>query len=51
MVRVADQSVLASIVAPSRRDGYERHRPEDTAVYQTIAAHWPEFKSRMEVQP
>ncbi len=50
VAHVADQSVLASIVAPSRLDGYERHRPEATVLYQTTLAHWPEFKSRMEEQ-
>jgi hypothetical protein len=31
-----------------RRDGYERHRPEDGVLYQTIAAHWPAFNEEME---
>jgi Transposase zinc-binding domain len=33
-----------------RRDSYERHRPEDGALYQTIAAHWPAFEEEMEAQ-
>jgi hypothetical protein len=33
---------------PSRRDGYERRRPERTALYQCIAEHWPSFVERME---
>jgi hypothetical protein len=32
----------------SRRDGYERRRPELTALYQCIAEHWPGFAERME---
>ena len=31
-----------------RRDGYERHGPEDGALYQTIATHWPAFDEEME---
>ena len=50
MVHVAKKSARASIVASPRLDGYERHRPEDTVLYQSIATHWPEFKSRMEEQ-
>lgn len=30
------------------RNGYERHRPEEGALYQTIAAHWPAFNEEME---
>jgi hypothetical protein len=29
-------------------DGYERRRPEETVLYQTIAEHWPAFRERME---
>jgi hypothetical protein len=31
-----------------RRDGYARRRPEETALYQCVAEHWPEFRERME---
>ncbi len=34
--------------AVTRSDGYERRRPEETVLYQTIAAHWPVFRERME---
>jgi len=34
--------------AVARSDGYERRRPEETVLYQTIAAHWPAFRERME---
>lgn len=50
MVHVADQSVLASIVTPTCLDGYERHGPKDTVLYQTTLTHWSGFKSRMEEQ-
>ena len=33
---------------PRRRDGYARRRPEATALYQTVAEHWPAFRERME---
>jgi hypothetical protein len=28
--------------------GYERHCPEDTVLYRTVAAHWPAFRERAE---
>ena len=31
-----------------RKDGYARRRPEDSALYQFVAEHWPGFKERME---
>lgn len=31
-----------------RPDGYQRREPEQTALYQTLAAHWPEFLERAE---
>ena len=31
-----------------RADGYFRHRPEESALYQTIAEHWPAFRGRAE---
>src|SRR5690606_11663343 len=31
-----------------RSDNYSRRRPEDTALYQCVAEHWPEFRERME---
>jgi hypothetical protein len=34
--------------AATRFDGYERRRPEETVLYQTIAEHWPSFRERME---
>jgi hypothetical protein len=34
--------------ASGRVDGYERRRPEETVLYQTIAAQWPAFRERME---
>jgi hypothetical protein len=34
----------------ARLDGYIRRTPEDTVLYQTIAAHWPVFHERMEDQ-
>ena len=33
-----------------RKDNYTRRRPEDTALYQCVAEHWPEFRERMEEQ-
>ena len=38
----------ANAPAAVRPDGYERRRPEQTVLYQTIAAHWPAFRQRME---
>jgi len=32
------------------RDGYARRRPEETALYQCIAQHWPGFVERLEEQ-
>jgi hypothetical protein len=32
---------------PRRRDGYAR-RAEATALYQTVAEHWPELRARIE---
>jgi hypothetical protein len=34
--------------AAQRPDGYARRRPEETVLYQTIAAHWPSFSERLE---
>ena len=34
----------------TRPEGYARRRPEETVLYQTIAAHWPGFRERMEEQ-
>ena len=31
-------------------DGYERRRPEATALYQSIAEYWPGFVERMQEQ-
>lgn len=31
-----------------RADGYARRRPEETALYQTVAEHWPGFRERVE---
>ena len=33
-----------------RKDSYARRRPEDTALHQRVAEHWPEFRERMEEQ-
>ena len=33
-----------------RHDEYARRRPEETALYQCVAEHWPEFRERMEEQ-
>ena len=30
--------------------GYERHRPEETVLYRTVAAHWPAFLERAEAR-
>jgi hypothetical protein len=32
--------------ATARPDGYRRHRPEETVLYQTVAEHWPAFRER-----
>jgi hypothetical protein len=32
----------------SGADGYERRRPKETVLYQSIALHWPAFRERME---
>lgn len=31
-----------------RADGYARRRPEESLLYQVVAAHWPEFRQRAE---
>jgi hypothetical protein len=31
-----------------RRDGYARRRPEESVLYETVAARWPAFRERME---
>ena len=31
-----------------RPDGYQRREPEQTALYKTLAAHWPEFLEHAE---
>jgi hypothetical protein len=31
-----------------RADGYARRRPEETALYQTVAERWPGFRERVE---
>jgi hypothetical protein len=28
--------------------GYERHRPEETVLYQVVEQHWPAFRERAE---
>jgi hypothetical protein len=28
--------------------GYERHRPEQTVLYQVVATHWASFRERVE---
>lgn len=33
---------------PKRPGGYRRHRPEQTALYQVVQAHWDEFRERAE---
>ena len=50
--RVAEPAVAhhSSAHAVARSDGYERRRPEETVLYQTIAAHWPAFCEHMEDQ-
>ena len=35
-------------VRAERKDAYARRRPEDSALYQCVAEHWPRFKERME---
>ena len=40
----------ACALPPQRRDSYARRRPEETALYQCVAEHWPEFRERMEEQ-
>ena len=32
----------------ARQPGYERRRPEDTALYQVLDEHWATFKERAE---
>jgi Putative transposase/Transposase zinc-binding domain len=32
----------------ARPDGYVRRKPEETVLHQTISAHWPAFRERME---
>jgi hypothetical protein len=44
----AYQHPLAPAGDSARSDGYRRHRPADTVLYQSIAEHWPEFRARME---
>jgi hypothetical protein len=31
-----------------RRDRYARRRPEETALYELVEEHWPEFRDRAE---
>ena len=41
-------AVAASRPALTRSDGYARHRPEETLLYQVVEAHWPEFRQKAE---
>jgi hypothetical protein len=34
--------------AAERADGYQRRRPEESELYQTVAEHWPSFRERAE---
>jgi hypothetical protein len=48
---LARQSARATCGHPDRvqrHDDYVRRRPEETALYQCVAGHWPEFRQRME---
>jgi hypothetical protein len=39
----AARTALATAPASGRGGNYERHRPEDTVLYQTLQAHWRTF--------
>jgi hypothetical protein len=38
----------ATCSTASRRDGYERRRPEETLLHQTVEQYWPLFRERAE---
>ena len=42
------QTTHALICPSSPQAGYERHRPEQTSLYQTVAAYWHKFLERAE---
>jgi hypothetical protein len=44
------RSACAQPSTARRKDSYARRRPEDAALYQCVAEHWPEFRARMEEQ-
>lgn len=43
----AAQTALAPAAASARGAHYERHRPEDTVLYQTLQAHWRTFLAKV----
>ena len=45
---VMTQTAHAQQCHGSRQGGYERHRPEQTALYQTVSAYWQKFLERAE---
>lgn len=41
---------LARMTAPAPTLPYERHRPEETLLYQLIETHYPAFRAQLEAQ-
>ncbi len=41
---------LARMAAPAPTRPYERHRPEETLLYQLIETHYPAFRAQLEAQ-
>lgn len=42
------RSACAQSSSARRNDNYARRRPEETALYQCVAEHWPEFREHLE---
>ena len=42
------QAVFSRPSSGCHTKAYRRRRPEETVLYQTVEAHWPEFRERAE---
>ncbi len=51
-VRCATDCIMLSAKSAEKATGlaYERHRPEQTLLYQIVERHYPDFLSAMEAQ-
>ncbi|ENK7248300.1 TPA: IS91 family transposase, partial [Klebsiella pneumoniae] len=36
--------------SPTQTNGYERHQPDQTLLYQLVEQHYPAFKASLEAQ-